>query len=86
MFNNICGLAFIGLGILDAYFSKCNLAQGGSELNPLMVNLGDNMIAKGLISLAVIILFYTLNWGRWLLPMCLVMLGIVTWNLFILWL
>ena len=78
-------IAFIGLNILDAYWTKCNLARGALELNR-SVFFGDNMLVKGLLALAAVVFLYCMGWEKWLLPMSIVMIGIVAWNFFMLWL
>jgi len=80
----INSLVFIGLNILDAYWTKCNLARGALELNPFV--FGDSMLAKGLLALAAVVFLYYMGWEKWLLPMSIVMIGIVAWNFFMLWL
>ena len=74
-------IAFIGLNILDAYLTKMALATGASELNPLTVFFGSDMIFKGLLATAIVIGLYF--WGKEkLLPLlCLGMFGVCLWNL-----
>ncbi|HUV56215.1 MAG TPA: DUF5658 family protein [Dehalococcoidales bacterium] len=85
MYNKIAGILFIVLNILDAYLTKINLARG-VEANPLMANIGDDMLFKGLISLAVVIVFFALRWEKWCPLLAMGMFAVVVWNSFMLWL
>jgi len=93
MYNKIAGILFIVLNILDAYLSKINLARG-VEANPLMIDLGDDMLIKGLLSLAVVVWIYLADrlmgkrwrWERWLPVLAMGMFAVVVWNSFMLWL
>jgi len=76
---------FIAFNILDAYLTKMALALGAAEVNPLMTSLGDNMIGKGLIAIALVFILYWFGKERVLWPLNFMLFGIVLWNSAIYW-
>jgi hypothetical protein len=71
---------FVILNIADAYLTKISLAAGALEINPLMTGLGNSMIFKGIIAVALVGALYFSGKERilWLLNFAL--FGIVLWN------
>ncbi len=73
-------ILFIGLNMADAKLTQIALTMGALELNPLMQQLGGNILAKGLLAMAIVALlrrFYRtepLKWAN------IGIFGVVVWN------
>ena len=73
------GISFILLNVIDAYLTKEALAMGAVELNPVGM-LWGNMVAKGLIAVAIVAGLYFWKKEKLLLPLSLGMAAICFWN------
>jgi len=76
----VSGLLFVGLNIVDAWLTKQLLAMGGRELNPIVITYGENMLIKGLIALAVVLLLIKFGKKKLLGGLNFCMLAVVLWN------
>ena len=74
------GIAFVGFNIIDAYLTGLCLAMGALELNTIMINIGDSLLIKGLIALAIVVGLYWFSKEKLLYPLCLAMFGVCLWN------
>jgi len=78
--EQVMGILFIGLNILDAYLTKKALAMGASELNPIAIHFGANIFWKAIIAIAVVVILYFWKNQKLLIPLCIAMAAICTWN------
>jgi hypothetical protein len=76
---------FIILNVIDAYLTKVALAVGAVEVNPLMMSLGSNMMAKGLIAMALVFILYSFRKERVLWPLNFMLFGLILWNAAVYW-
>ena len=72
---------FIGLHILDGWLTSKTLLMGAAEFNPIMVQIGDSMLLKGLLAMAIVMGLRFFGKEKLILPLCIGMFGVVTWNL-----
>ena len=75
--------AFIGLNVLDAWLTKEAMAMGATELMPLARIFGVSILWKGLLAAAIVVGLYYWSKERLLLPLCIAMIGICSWNLLV---
>lgn len=76
----ICG-AFIGLNILDAWLTGIAVSLGSYELNPVLsLGFASNLLFKGLISTAIVLVLVLFRRGGLLKPLSLAMLLVCVWN------
>ena len=71
---------FIILNLTDAYLTKVGLVMGASEVNPLMTPVGGNIIIKGLLAIALLLILYWFEKERVLWPLNFIFFGIILWN------
>ncbi len=76
----INSLVFIGLNLADAWVTKQLLAHGGSEANVLVSLYGSNMLIKGFLALAIVVVLVRLGKAKllWVLNVCMVV--VVLWT------
>jgi len=76
---SINSLLFIGLNISDAWLTKQVLVMGWQEANPVVSSYGTNMVIKGFLALAIVILLVRFGKTKllWVLNVC--WLGLVFW-------
>ena len=72
---------FVTLNVIDAFLTKTALSAGAVEFNPIMANIGSNMLAKGGIALAVAFLLYYFRQPRALWMLNAMFFAVVLWNL-----
>ena len=77
--------AFVGLNTLDAHMTGVSLALGSSELNPIAMAFGSNILLKALIASAIGIALVLFKRGKLLKPLILGMSLIVLWNSLAIW-
>jgi hypothetical protein len=77
--------AFVVLNILDAHITGVSLALGSSELNPIAMAFGSNILLKALIACAIGIALVLFKRGKLLKPLVLGMSLIVMWNSLAIW-
>jgi hypothetical protein len=71
---------FVVANIVDAYLTKIALAAGAIEANPIVASFGGNLIAKGIIAMALVFLLYCFRKERVLWLLNILFLGIILWN------
>ena len=78
--SGINGLVFVGLNLADAWVTKQLLAHGGSEANVLVSLYGSNMLIKGFLALAIVVVLVRLGKAKllWVLNVCMVV--VVLWT------
>lgn len=75
-------LAFMAVNLLDTWLTGKAMQLGLSELNPVAFHMGwaDNLWARGLLALGIILVLRGLK-KEWLLkPLCVVLVLICAWN------
>lgn len=75
------GIIFIALNVCDAYLTKTALSMGATELNPLVITWGSDLIAKALVATGIVLILYAFNKGKLLRAINIVLLGVILWNL-----
>jgi len=74
------GAIFVGLNLADAQFTKIALADGATEIMPLAQFFGSSLLIKGLLTLAVVVLFILFRKTKLLRPLNIGMGAIVAWG------
>ena len=75
----ISGLIFVGLNIVDAWLTKQLLGLGWQEINPFVVHYGANIVIKGFLASAVVLVLVAFGKAKlvWVLNIC--MFAVVLW-------
>lgn len=76
----INGLIFVALNLGDAWLTNELLGMGWSEINPIVVGYGNNLLIKGLLSLVITAALLKFGKGKLLWPLNVFMLGVVVWH------
>jgi len=76
----VSGLLFIFLNLADAWVTKQLLAHGGGEANVIVSAYGSDMLIKGFLSLAIVLVLVRLGKVKllWVLNVC--MVAVVLWT------
>ena len=76
------GILFIALNLIDALLTKQAFALGETELNPVVsfFGYGDNLVVKGLLALAIVLLFWYFGKFHLFKYLNIAMLGVIFWN------
>lgn len=79
LIDDINGLIFVGLNVADAWVTKQVLAIGWQEVNPIISAYGTNMVIKGFLALAIVLLLVRFGKTKllWVLNLCMVV--VVLW-------
>ena len=86
MTNLLLSFLAIALMVADIYLTNKVIANGGTELNPLMRwcmdKLGENwMMPKVMLTLSLLAVLFTMPSPLPLIVVCVVQAGIVLWNI-----
>lgn len=73
-------LVFIGLNVADAWLTKQLIAIGSWEGNPIVASYGDNMLIKGVLALAVVLILARFGRLKLLWVLNVAILAVVFWN------
>jgi len=76
----INGSAFISLNLADAWLTKVLIASGGGEANPLVSTYGADILIKGLLASAIVIVLIGLGKARLLPVLNICMVAVVLWT------
>jgi len=78
--DGINGLMFVGLNLADAWVTKQLLAHGGGEANVIASAYGSDMLIKGFLALAIVLVLVRLDKAKllWALNVC--MVAVVLWT------
>jgi len=76
----VSGLLFIFLNVADAWVTKQLLAHGGSEANTIVSAYGSNMLIKGLVALAIVLILVRLDTTKLLWVLNMSMVAVVLWT------
>jgi len=76
------GVLFVVLNLVDAWLSKQAFALGETELNPIVryFGYGDNLLLKGLVALAIALVFWRFGKSHLFWYLNILMLIVVFWN------
>ena len=73
---------FVALNLVDAWLTKQAFALGETELNPVVsyFGYGDNLVMKGLLALAIALVFWRFGKSHLFRYLNILMLLVVFWN------
>ena len=74
------GLVFVGLNLADAWLTKQLIAIGSWEGNPIVASYGDNMLIKGVLALAIVLILARFGRLKLLWVLNVAILAVVFWN------
>jgi hypothetical protein len=76
----MAAIMFITLNLFDAYLTKVTLTMGAVEVNPLMTSIGGNILVKGLVAAALVLILYWFQKERVLWSLNFMFFGVILWN------
>ena len=78
-------VVLFGLNIADALLARMNLNLGAVKLNPLAPPFEANLVGRGLLAIAIIIILYLIRREEWLWWLDFVVLAVIGWHLIGYW-
>ena len=76
----MAAITFIVFNLIDASITRVALTIGATEANPLLTVTGGNILVKGLVAAAVVLILYWLQKEKVLRPLNFVFFAIILWN------
>ena len=76
----INSLVFVGLNLADAWLTKELVAHGGGEANPVVSLYDGNMLIKGFLAVAIVLILFRLGKAKWLEVLNVAMVAVVLWT------
>lgn len=75
-------ILFVVLNLIDAWLTKQAFALGEVELNPVVnyFGYGDNLLVKGLLALAIVLIFRYFGKSHLFWYLNILMVGVIFWN------